>query len=199
LLIVGPDGSGKTALSRVIAGVWNAGHGTMYRPPASDIMFMTALPYLPAMTLRQALCFADGELCQDDARLMQVLTVVNLQDLPQRSGGMDVEQNWRQMLSLNEQQRLTLARVILRRPMYVVIDEATAALEAEHVQLLYALLASLGATVISAGNSGGLVKYHAQVLELAGDGSWQLHPADKYTPKPVVRISGLIDKLGKGE
>lgn len=195
LLITGPDGSGKTAISRVVAGLWNAGSGTLRRPTLDKIMFMTAVPYLPAMTLRQALCFSDGTLCQDDARLLQVLSLVNLQDIAVRAGGLDTEQNWRLMLSLNEQQRLTLARVILRRPQYVVIDEATSALEQGDVQLLYTLLGSLGATVVSAGNASNLVKYHTQVLELAGDGSWKLHPANTYTPKPFVRLSGLVNSL----
>lgn len=192
LLICGPDGSGKTQLARTLAGLANAGKGTLVRPTDANMMFLTATPFLPNLTLRQALCYTDGVLCQDDARLLQVLTLVGLGDLAIRASGLDMEQNWRQMLSVSEQQRLQLARVILRQPKYVVMDDATTALEAENERLLYALLASFGAVVVSAGAPARLQKYHTHVLELAGDGTWLLVPADKYTPPPSTNVNRLL-------
>ena len=190
LLVTGPDGSGKSALARVIAGLWNAGSGKLTRPAASQVMFMAPLPYLPSMSLRQALCFSDGTLCQDDARLLQVLTLVGMPDLVMRAGGLDLEHPWRQMLSLSEQQRLSLARVVLRKPQYVVIDEATSSLEPQHVDMLYTLLTSLGSTVVTCGNGTALAKYHTHVLELSGDGSWNLHLATEFKPKPFANRFG---------
>ncbi len=183
LLITGPDGSGKSALLHVLSGIWGAGSGKIRRPVNAEVMFLDKTPYLPSMTLREAMCFPTKETVCDDERLKQILNLVDLPDLVTKSGGLDTEQNWREILSPSQQQRLALARVINLKPKYAIIDEASAALEAENEKLLYTLLASIGTTVVSAGNGTVLAKYHTQVLELAGDGSWKLYPASEYQPK----------------
>lgn len=183
LLVTGPDGAGKTALLRVVAGMWNAGSGRLIRPPSEQLMFLTQNPYLPPTTLREAICYPGISLCPDDERLMQVLRMVNLSDLAQRSGGLDTVQNWHDMLSLSEQQRLCIGRIIQQNPKYVVIDEATSALEPEAEHLFYTLLRTLGTTIVSAGNGVALSKYHTMILELAGDGSWRTYPASSYKPR----------------
>lgn len=180
LLITGPDGSGKTSILRTVAGIWSAGKGTLTRPRAEDVMFLSQNPYLPQVTLREALSYPCTDSCLDDAKLMQILQMCNLADLPQRANGLDTVQNWRDLLTMSQQQRLSIARIILARPRFAVIDEATSALEADNERLLYSLLTGLGTTVMSAGTGSNLVKYHQFVLELSGNGAWELFPAADY-------------------
>lgn len=184
LYINGPDGAGKTALLRNLRGLWNSGSGKMMRPAPSEMMFLSQNPYLPPTNLRQAISYPCVDACMDDARLTQILSLVNLSDLIQRCG-VDTVQNWRDILSLSEQQRLSIARVIFSKPLFVIIDEATSALEDDNEKLLYSLLTSLGSTVISAGNGTELAKYHSQVLELDGKGGWKLHQTHDI-PKFIV-------------
>ncbi len=88
---------------------------------------------------------------------------------------------------MSEQQRLSIARIILAKPKYAIIDEGTSALEGDNERLLYSLLTSLGSTIVSAGTGSNLVKYHQMVLELQGDGKWELHPALNYKQRSFLK------------
>jgi putative ATP-binding cassette transporter len=146
-------------------------------------MFLTQNPYLPPTTLREAICYPGIDVCPDDERILQVLRMVNLSDVVECAEGLDTVQNWRDTLSLSQQQRLSIARIIQQNPRYVVIDEATSALEAEAEHLFYSLLRTLGTTIVSVGNGMTLAKYHTQVLELNADGTWKSYPASSYKPR----------------
>jgi len=183
LLIVGPDGAGKTALLRTVAGLWAGGAGSLQRPAASETRFITQKPYLPPTTLRQALSYPCPITCPDDARLLQILRTVGLSELATRVGGLDTVMKWREFLSLSEQQKLNLASVILSKPKFAIIDDATMVLEDQNESLLFSLLSSLGTTLLSVGPAVTLVKYHRRVLELGGDGTWKVYDASDYHPK----------------
>jgi putative ATP-binding cassette transporter len=77
-------------------------------------------------------------------------------------------------------QKLALARIIVAKPKYVIIDDATSGLEDDNLRLLYGVLTTIGATVISVGNGDALRQYHSKVLELSGDGRWKVVPASEY-------------------
>ena len=115
--------------------------------------------------------------------LLQILHMTNLGELPARAQGLDTVQNWRDLLSMSEQQRLSIARIILAKPKYAIIDEGTSAFEGDSERLLYSLLTSL----VSAGTGSNLVKYHQMVLELQGDGKWELHPALNYKQRSFLK------------
>jgi putative ATP-binding cassette transporter len=116
-----------------------------------------------------------------DEELLQVLSDVNLGDIVERCGGFDEELDFGKVLSVGEQQRLAVARVLLHKPRYVVLDEATSALDEKNEAHLYARLVAAESTLVSVTHHPGLVKYHQQVLELVGDGTWKLLEAEGYT------------------
>lgn len=92
----------------------------------------------------------------------------------ERFAGLDVEQDWSDVLSLGEQQRVAFARLFITRPRYAILDEATSALDIKNEENLYQHLVETGTTYMSVGHRPTLVKYHHLLLELLENGKWEL-------------------------
>ncbi|MEQ9667382.1 ATP-binding cassette domain-containing protein [Coleofasciculus sp. G2-EDA-02] len=105
--------------------------------------------------------------------MKQVLEQVNLAGLDERFGGFDAEQDWADVLSLGEQQRLTFARLLLNKPQYAILDQATSALDLGNEERLYKHLQAKGTTFLSVGHRSTLANYHQSLLELSQDKTWQ--------------------------
>ena len=112
--------------------------------------------------------------------MKDILKVVRLEDLPGRVGGLDVELDWGDVLSLGEQQRLAFARLLVNRPGYAVLDEATSALDLENEANLYGRLKAMGIQYISVGHRTSILDFHNRVLELLGQHKWRLLSVDEY-------------------
>ncbi|MGA9377217.1 MAG: ATP-binding cassette domain-containing protein, partial [Phormidium sp.] len=125
-------------------------------------------------TLRDQMLYPNTHLEVAEAHLKQVLEQVNLAGLDERFGGFDAQQDWADVLSLGEQQRLTFARLLLNKPSYAILDEATSALDIGNEERLYQHLREKGTTFLSVGHRSTLVNYHYSLLELSQDKSWQM-------------------------
>lgn len=181
LLIVGVSGGGKSSLMRAIAGLWSCGTGCIMRPKPDEILFLPQHPYMAVGSLRNQLLYPNNHDRQiSDEELLLLLEMVNLPHIVGRFGGLDAELDWGKVLSVGEQQRLAIGRVLLAKPRYAMLDEATSALDIGNEEGLYLQLAGMPTTLVSVSHRPTLLKYHHQVLELPGDGRWQLHPTRNY-------------------
>jgi len=174
LLVMGPSGCGKSSLLRAIAGLWDSGKGAIVRPESDQILFLPQRPYMVLGTLRDQLLYPNTHLEVEEQHLKQVLEQVNLAGLDERFGGFDAEQDWADVLSLGEQQRLTFARLLLNKPKYAILDEATSALDLGNEERLYQHLQAKGTTFLSVGHRSTLASYHQSLLELSQDKTWQI-------------------------
>lgn len=175
LLLMGESGAGKSSLLRTIAGLWQSGEGSLSRPALKDLMFLPQKPYMVPGTLREQLLYPFSDTSADEAALQAVLEKVNLTEVLDRvEGGWDARVDWANVLSLGEQQRVSFARLFLRKPALAFLDEATSALDEPNEERLYRQLRESGIAYVSVGHRSTLRAFHQRLLTLRRDGRFVL-------------------------
>lgn len=178
LLVVGPNGCGKSSLFRILGGLWPVYGGTVYKPPFSDIFYIPQRPYLSRGSLRQQITYPDGLRTMrakgvTDSDLLGILKLLSLESLvtlyPE---GWDAEAEWRDVLSGGLQQRVAMARLFYHRPRYAILDECTSSVTLETEKVMYDNAKALGITLMTVSHRRSLWKYHSHILQFDGQGNF---------------------------
>jgi len=167
VLVTGPSGAGKSTLLRALAGIWPYWKGRITIPRGARLLFLPQKPYLPIGSLKHAVCYPEDAARVADEEAREALRATGLAHL---AADLAREENWAQLLSGGEQQRLAFARALINRPDWLFMDEATASLPEQTQAELYALLPQRlpGTTFVSIGHRASLAGYHRRTLAWRG-------------------------------
>lgn len=159
------DPGAAIRLFKAVARVWPWGSGRITLPGHTRLFFMPQRPYLPRGPLREALTYpAECERISDDMA-RTALERVGLNHLLSR---LDEPEAWEEVLAAAEQQRLGFARLLLRRPDWIFLEDATDALDPAGQQDMLRLLDEEfpASTILIIGNQAGIEARHGRKLVL---------------------------------
>jgi ABC-type multidrug transport system fused ATPase/permease subunit len=155
--LVGPSGAGKSTIFALLERYYEPQGGTIAMDgrdirdwPLQELR--AAIAYVEqdapilAGSLRENLCMATPEATDEDLRA--VVTLTRLDDFLERlPDGLDTPIGHRgTTLSGGEQQRIAIARALLRRPRVLLLDEATSQLDAINELALRGLIEAVAMT-----------------------------------------------------
>ncbi len=171
VFVTGPSGSGKSTLFRSIAGIWPYWQGRILLPKGARLLFLPQKAYLPIGTLKNAIAYPAQADAVSDADVTEALVAVGLGAL---QGDLARDENWGQVLSGGEQQRVAFARALINRPEWLFLDEASAALPEQAQAEMYSLMRerSPQTTLVSIGHRESLAQFHQRRLR------WQVTPGE---------------------
>lgn len=148
-----------------IAGLWPWGTGKVTLPVGASLFMASDRPYLPVGALGDVVCYpmSLGVCVPDD--INAALRRVGLGDW---SAHLGVVEDWDRVLSAAQQQRLSFARMLLHRPDWIFLAEATNALDAAgQREMSEVLMAELPkAAVVSVGHAGMSDGFFQRVLHV---------------------------------
>jgi putative ATP-binding cassette transporter len=172
VLICGAPGEGKTPLFRALSGLWPWGGGRIQRPHGQSVMYVPrGTPYLPRGTLREALAYPALTDRFTDRDYAQALERTGL---GRYAKSLDATRRWDRELREEEQMALSLARVALHAPDWVVFDDTFSAMEDETLERIVELFMQhlTQTTIIHIGRSTQAhLPLFARVLHLTRLGS----------------------------
>jgi ATP-binding cassette subfamily B protein len=145
--LVGPSGAGKTTVTYLIPRLYDPSSGVIRidRHDVKDVTLdslanaigmVTQETYLVHDTIRTNLTYAKMDATQAEIEAAAKAANIHqfIMDLPDRYDTIVGERGYR--LSGGEKQRIALARVILKDPKILVLDEATSSLDSESESLI---------------------------------------------------------------
>lgn len=201
-VLIDGDAEAAATLFRVLAGIWPWGRGHVYLPADSGMVAIGRRAFLPEGTLRNALALPDPLMAGQDEAVIEALQMAGLERLTDR---LDREEDWVDALSGAEQQRLSFARLLLLRPDWVLLGDATDALDGPSADAMIRLLEVHlpGAAIVVIGDHPGSAETFNRRLTLNRSSGGEIllnavYARRKAAQQPRPRPLPVVDWLRKG-
>ena len=172
-LVTGSNEAARVALFRATAGIWSRGEGRIARPPLDAIFFLPQQPYLIPGSLRHLLVGTRQDKEISDERILAEIHDAGLDAMVQQAGGLHVEHDWPTILSLGEQQRLVIVRLVLARPAFAILDRVSTTLGLAQLDECLQRLTDHSITYINFDKTVPSLELYDAVLEIDGSGRWK--------------------------
>jgi putative ATP-binding cassette transporter len=124
------------------------------------------------VTLRELLVPEGQEQVITDDQIKTTLDDAGLDTILVRAGGLDTEHDWSAILSLGEQQLLSLTRLIFVRPAFAMLDRVTASFKPALVREALRRLDENSITYVAFAEDVESVELYDAVLNIDADGGW---------------------------
>lgn len=135
--IIGPNGSGKTSLLKILAGLLSPTKGKInFTPDTKIIESKSFISYVPQRTLfNESLPLSGMDIlnlhCEDKDKINEMITLVNMEDKINRRFS---------LMSGGEKQRILIAQAIINSPHLLILDEPNKGLDSSGQDQLLSIL-----------------------------------------------------------